>query len=312
MIDFNSKPLFLAPLAGFSDLPLRTLAKRFGCDCTISEMISSNALVYENDKTISMLEKSPLETPYIIQIAGSQKDIIAKAVDILNKFDGIDGIDLNCGCPVPKVIKQNAGSALLNDPKLLCNLIEIIKTKSNKRYTSVKIRLGFNTKMAHEIARDLANAGADFICVHGRTRAGGYSAPVDYEAIAKIKASTTIPVIANGDINLDNYQKVLEITGCDGVMIGRASIGSPWIFKEIKDSQSLNLAQKKEIIKEHFELMLKTYSEHAVGIFRKHLHEYSKGLSGASEFRSSINQIHSPDDMRAEIERFFDPCKAIY
>lgn len=311
MIDFSSKPLFLAPLAGFSDLPLRTLAKHFGCDCTVSEMISSNALVYEHDKTLSMIEKSPLETPYIVQIAGSNKDIIAKAVEILNEFDGIDGIDLNCGCPVPKVIKQNAGSALLNEPKLLCNIIETIKTKSNKRYTSVKIRLGFNTKMAHLIAQDLANAGADFICVHGRTRAGGYSAPVDYEAIAKIKSNTTIPVIANGDINLDNYQNVLKITGCDGLMIGRASIGSPWIFKEIKENQSINPDEKKQIIKEHFELMLKTYGDHAIGIFRKHLHEYSKGISGASEFRCMVNQIHSAEIMREQIEQFFDPCKAI-
>lgn len=311
MIDFSSKPLFLAPLAGFSDLPLRTLAKRFGCDCTVSEMISSNALVYEHDKTLSMIEKSPLETPYIVQIAGSNKDIIAKAVDILNQFDGIDGIDLNCGCPVSKVIKQNAGSALLNDPKLLCTLIETIKNRSNKRYTSVKIRLGFNTKMAHEIARDLANAGADFICVHGRTRAGGYSAPVDYEAIARVKSATTIPVVANGNIDINNYQEVFKITGCDGLMIGRASIGSPWIFKEIKENQSINPDEKKQIIKEHFELMLKTYGDHAIGIFRKHLHEYSKGISGASEFRCMVNQIHSAEIMREQIDCFFDPCRAI-
>ncbi|ARR00022.1 tRNA dihydrouridine synthase [Campylobacter porcelli] len=311
MIDFSSKPLFLAPLAGFSDLPLRTLAKRFGCDCTVSEMISSNALVYEHDKTLSMIEKSPLESPYIIQIAGSQKDIIAKAVDILNEFDGIDGIDLNCGCPVPKVVKQNAGSALLNDSKLLCTLVETIKNRSNKRYTSVKIRLGFNTKMAHEIAQDLANAGADFICVHGRTRAGGYSALVDYEAIAMVKSSTNIPVIANGDININNYKEVLKITNCDGLMIGRASIGSPWIFQEIKNNQSISPYEKKEIVKEHFELMLKTYGKHAISIFRKHLHEYSKGISGASEFRSSVNQIQSIDMMKEQIEQFFDPCKAI-
>lgn len=311
MIDFNSKPLFLAPLAGFSDLPLRTLAKQFGCDCTVSEMISSNALVYEHDKTLAMLEKSPLETPYIVQLAGSDTDIMAKAVEILNGIDGIDGIDLNCGCPVPKVIKQNAGSALLNNPKLLCNIIETIKNKSNKQYTSVKIRLGFNTKMAHEIAKDLANAGADFICVHGRTRAGGYSAPVDYESIAKIKSATTIPVIANGNIDLENYQEVLKITGCDGLMIGRASIGAPWIFKQIKSGQSITPKLKLQVIKEHFELMLKTYGDHAVGIFRKHLHEYSKGISGASEFRCSVNQIHSPELLREQIERFFDPCKVI-
>jgi len=140
MIDFNSKPLFLAPLAGFSDLPLRSVVKQFGCDVTISEMISANALVFEGgNKTLDMLKKSPFEKPFIVQIAGSNNDIIKKAVNILNQIDGIDGIDLNCGCPVPKVVKQSSGSALLKDLDNLKLIIETIKKTSNKKFGKKKI-----------------------------------------------------------------------------------------------------------------------------------------------------------------------------
>ncbi|AII14132.1 tRNA-dihydrouridine synthase B [Campylobacter iguaniorum] len=305
MIDFNSKPLFLAPLAGFSDLPLRGVVKKFGCDVTVSEMISSNALVYESAKTLTMIEKNALETPYIVQLAGSDKDIIKKAVEILNNIDGIDGIDLNCGCPVPKVIKQNAGSALLNDSNLLCDIVETIKNISNKRYTSVKIRLGFSEKNAYKIVKDIENAGADYLAVHGRTRAGGYSSKVDYEAIARIKQNVKIPVIANGDIDKDNIDEVLKITNCDGAMIGRASIGKPWIFYEIKNKRTISDELKKEIIIEHFRQMIAHYKEHGVAVFRKHLHEYSKGINGASAFRNEINLITDPNLMLSKVKDFF-------
>ncbi|CUU82396.1 tRNA-dihydrouridine synthase B [Campylobacter hyointestinalis] len=305
MIDFSSKPLFLAPLAGFSDIALRGVVKKFGCDVTTSEMISSNALVYESSKTLAMIEKNTAETPYIVQIAGSDKRIIEQAVLILNDIEGIDGIDLNCGCPVPKVVKQNAGSALLNDINLLCGILETIKKTSKKRYTSVKIRLGFNQKTAHLIARDLQNAGCDYICVHGRTRAGGYSAKVDYDAIAKVKQSVNIPVIANGDINSKNIEEVFEQTSCDAAMIGRAVIGQPWIFYEIKNKKSIDPKLKKDIIIEHFDQMIKHYKDQGVAIFRKHLHEYSKGINGASSFRNDINSITNKDEMLQAIKAFF-------
>ena len=174
MIDFSKKPLFLAPLAGFSDLPLRSVVKRFGCDVTVSEMISANALVFEGgDKTLDMIKKSPLETPYIVQIAGSDTNIIKKAVEILNGIDGIDGIDINCGCPVPKVVKQCAGSALLKDLPNLSAVIETVKKTSNKKTTSVKMRLGFDEKIPEILAKIAQDAGADYVTFHGRTRTGG-------------------------------------------------------------------------------------------------------------------------------------------
>ena len=216
MIDFSKKPLFLAPLAGFSDLPLRSVVKKFGCDVTVSEMISANALVYESsDKTLEMLKKSPNEEPYVVQIAGSDIENLKKAVQIINKFDGIYGLDLNCGCPVPKVVRQGAGSALLNDLDKLQSIISAIKSVSNKKSLSVKFRLGFNDKNEEKIAKACEEAGANYIAVHGRTRAGGYSAKVDYEAIARVKASVKIPVVANGDINAQNADEILNLTKFD-------------------------------------------------------------------------------------------------
>lgn len=306
MIDFDKKPIFLAPLAGFSDPPLRSVVKKFGCDVTISEMISANALVYESsDKTLEMLKKSPEETPYIVQIAGSDAKIVKKAVEIINKFDGIDGIDLNCGCPVPKVVKQCAGSALLKDISNLKSIVETIKKTSNKKMLSVKMRLGFDEKIPEILARAVEDAGADFISIHGRTRAGGYTAKVDYEAIKRAKDAVKIPIVANGDISEKNAIDVFNITGCDGIMVGRASIGKPWIFHEIKTADKVSDELKKEIILAHFDAMIAHYGPHGTTIFRKHLHQYSKGINGASGFRDEINKINDTETMRGKIEDFF-------
>lgn len=305
MIDFSKKPLFLAPLAGFSDLPLREVVKNFGCDVTISEMISANALVYEGKKSLKMVQKSSNETPYIVQIAGVDLNNIKKAVEILNEIDGIDGIDLNCGCPVPKVVKQSSGSALLKDLDHLKRVIETIKKTSKKATTSAKVRLGFDEKIPELIALACEEAGADYIAIHGRTRAGGYTAKVDYEAIKVAKEAVKIPVIANGDINANNANEVLKITKADALMIGRASIGNPWIFAQIKDDKSVLASLKKEIILAHFDAMIRHYGAFGVGIFRKHLHQYSKGLSEAATFRDEINRIDDLALMRLKIENFF-------
>ncbi|OPA71481.1 tRNA-dihydrouridine synthase [Campylobacter pinnipediorum subsp. caledonicus] len=305
MIDFSKKVLFLAPLAGFSDLPLREVVKQFGCDVTVSEMISSNALVYENSKTLRMIQKSPLEDPYIVQIAGTDLDVVKKAVEILNKIDGIDGIDLNCGCPVPKVVRQKSGSALLQDLDHLKKVVEIIKNRSNKKTTSVKVRLGFNDKIPEKIAKACEEAGADYIAIHGRTRAGGYTQDVDYEAIARARRSVKIPVIANGDISFDNYKQVLDITDADGIMIGRASIGNPWIFSQIKNENQVSDSLKRDIILAHFDSMLKYYGDQGTVIFRKHLHRYSKGMDDAASFRNEINRIQQAELIKKRIEEFF-------
>ena len=307
-LDFSRPFYALAPLAGFTDLPFRSVVKQFGVDLTVSEMISSNALAYGSQKTEKMLEKSPEDIPYSVQIAGSDPEIIKRAVDVINAREGVDVIDLNAGCPVPKVVNNLQGSALLGDLEKLGRTIETIKHYSDKPYTSVKIRLGVQEKNHEAIARVCQEAGADFIAVHGRTRAGKYKAPVDYDAIAEVKRAVTIPVLANGDIDSPAKARwVLEHTGCDGLMIGRAAVGNPWIFQQIEAEQgTVGSALIREVVLEHFDQMIRHYGDYGVILFRKHLHTYSKaGYPGAGAFRHAVNTIESPGSMREEVERFF-------
>jgi len=307
-LDFTTPLYALAPLAGFTDLPFRSVVKKFGVDLTVSEMISSNALVHNSKKTFRMLEKNPIEDPYSIQIAGSDLDVIKRAVEIINEKDDVAIIDLNCGCPAPKVVNNLQGSSLLTDLPQMAKVIETIKKYSNKEYTSVKFRLGFNEKNHEEIARICEGSGADFIAVHGRTRAGRYKAPVDYDAIAEIKRAVGIPVLANGDIDSPEKAKwVLEHTGADGIMIGRAAVGNPWIFKQIKEGmEEVTSELIREVVLEHFDQMIKHYDKFGAIIFRKNLHSYSKaGYQGASAFRNLVNYIEDPIEMRKVIDEFF-------
>jgi len=307
-LDF-SKPLYaLAPLAGFTDLPFRSVVKKFGVDLTISEMISSNALIHNSKKTYRMLERAPIENPYSIQIAGSDLEVIKRAVEIINERDDVTAIDLNCGCPAPKVVNNLQGSSLLTDLPQMAKVIETIKKYSNKEYTSVKFRLGFNEKDHLTISKLCEDAGADYIAVHGRTRAGRYKAAVDYDALAEIKQNISIPMFANGDIDsVEKAKWVREYTGAEGVMIGRAAVGKPWIFKQIKEGMSEPTPELiKDVVLEHFDQMIQHYDKYGAIVFRKNLHSYSKaGYQGASSFRNEINRIEDAKEMRDVIEAFF-------
>lgn len=306
-LSFDNPIYVLAPLAGFTDLPFRSVAKKFGADLTVSEMLSSNALAHGSEKTLHMLEKSSLEDPYSVQIAGADVDVVRQAVALLNEQEGIDILDLNCGCPVPKVVGHGSGSSLLLDLPLMGEIIKTMKETSNKSMTSVKIRLGFEEKNHVDIAKMVEDSGADFLAVHGRTRAGKFKAAVDYDAIKEIKEAVNIPVIANGDI--DSYQKakwVLEHTGADGVMIGRGAVGAPWIFHQLRTGEEhIDFALKHEIIMEHFDKMVEFYGAHGVPMFRKHTHTYSKGYKGASILRNDVNRITDIQEFRDLIDDFF-------
>ncbi|PLY15547.1 MAG: tRNA dihydrouridine synthase DusB [Sulfurimonas sp.] len=312
-ISFDKPIYVLAPLAGYTDLPFRSVVKKFGADLTVSEMLSSNALAHGSAKTLHMIQKSPNEDPYSVQIAGADVNVVRKAVEILNDQEGIDIIDLNCGCPVPKVVGHGSGSSLLLDLSLMGDIIKIIKETSNKKLTSVKIRLGFEKKNHIEIAKRVEDCGADFLAVHGRTRMGKFKAPVDYDAIKEIKEAINIPVIANGDI--DSYEKakwVLEHTGADGVMIGRGAVGAPWIFHQLKTgTKDIDKNIKHDIIMEHFDKMIEFYGSHGVPMFRKHTHTYSKGYRGASALRDSVNRISDIKEYRAVIDDFFSSNEII-
>jgi tRNA-dihydrouridine synthase B len=300
-IDFSKPLIVLAPLAGYTDLPFRSVVKKFGADITISEMISSNALVYKSKKTLKMIEKSPSEDPYIVQIAGNKPELVRDAVEILNDVEGIDGIDLNCGCPAPKVFSHGSGSNLLGDLKKLEDILSTVKKYSKKQYTTAKVRIGV------DIAKAVEACGVDYVAVHGRTRAGKYKAPVDYDAIKAMKEAVSIPVIANGDIkDYEKAKEVLKYTNADGVMIGRGAIGKPWVFYQLKHGvEDITNEKKKEIILEHYDAVLDFHGEHGVVMFRKLLHSYSKGYTGANEFRDIINRISDPHVMRDMIENFF-------
>ena len=306
-LSFDNSLYVLAPLAGFTDLPFRSVVKKFGADLTVSEMLSSNALAHGSQKTLHMLEKSPLEDPYSVQIAGADVDIVKRAVEVLNEQEGIDIIDLNCGCPVPKVVGHGSGSSLLLNLPLMGEIIKTIKETSNKELTSVKIRLGFEEKNHVDIAKVVEDSGADFLAVHGRTRAGKFKAAVDYDAIAEIKKAVNIPVIANGDI--DSYEKakwVLEHTGADGVMIGRGAVGAPWIFHQLRTGEEyVSQEIKHQIVMEHFDKMIEFYGEYGAILFRKHTHTYSKGYRGASALRNQVNTVDDVKEFRAILDDFF-------
>lgn len=311
MISFKNL-LMLAPLAGYTDMPFRSMIKKFGVDISVSEMISAYALSFNPKKTLQMIQKSPLESPFSVQIAGNNKEIIKKSVDILNSQDGIDIIDLNCGCPAPKVSSHGNGSGLLKDLNLLASLVNTIKIHSNKPYTSLKIRLGFDKKIPLELAAMINDCAADFVVVHGRTKIDAYKKEkIDYAAIAAIKEKIKIPLIANGEI--DSYQKakeILKITNANGVMIGRFALREPWIFYQIKhDTEELPNMLKRDIVLEHFDNMISFYGERGCIMFRKNLHTYAKSHSNASEFRIKVNSITSSKIMRESIVDFFSDEK---
>ncbi len=304
---FKFPIIALAPLAGYTDLPFRKVVKKYSADWTISEMINANAIAFKNEKTLKMLTKNENETPYSVQIAAQNPEIAKKAVEILNEYDFIDGIDLNVGCPVKKAIKSGYGGNLLNEPENLAKIIETIAKTHNKKFFSVKMRIGFDDINGVERAKLIEQSGADMLTVHGRTVKQLYTGETNYEEIAKIKSFLKIPVLANG--NIDSYQKakwVLEYTKCDGVMIGRGAIGKPWIFKEIKEQKSITEKEKKEVILEHFQAMYEWYGDFGIILFRKHLHTYSKGYQNAGEFRDKVNKTEKYEEMLKLIEGFFN------
>jgi tRNA-dihydrouridine synthase B len=305
---FKKPLLVLAPLAGYTDLPFRRVAKKFGADLTVSEMISAHALAYNPKKTLLFVQKDALETPYSVQIAANSPEIAAKAIEILNDVEGIDILDLNCGCPAPKVVGGMSGSALLKDLSKMAAILETVKKISKTKMVSAKIRIGFDKKNGVEIAKVCEDSGMDFIAVHGRTRSQKFSGMVDYDEIAAIKSSVKIPVIANGDIDsVEKANFVLEKTNADGIMIGRAAVGTPWIFAQLKNGNfgEADIATRMAVALEHFDAMVEYYGERGVVIFRKQLHTYAKGLDGASKFRCIINSQTDAIKTRELIEELF-------
>ena len=274
---------------------------------TFSEMINVNAVAYNNEKTKKMMQKSPLETPYFVQIAANNIENAVKAVEIINETDWIDGIDINLGCPVNKARRSGFGGVLLKDENrdFLKEVVNAI-VKTSKKPVSAKMRIGFDKSVVEERAKLLEDLGIMFLTIHGRLVKQMYKGNADYDEIKKGVKAVKIPVIANGDIT--DYEKakyVLDYTEAAGVSIGRGAVGKPWIFLEMKQKGRITPEQKKEVILEHFNQMVYWYGEYGVILFRKHAHAYSKGIAKASEFRSKMNGVKDPDTARELIEEYF-------
>ncbi len=311
--------LFVAPMAGVTDRPFRQLCKRFGAGLAVSEMVSSNSLLWGSAKTRRRANHEGEVEPISVQIAGADPQMMAEAARY-NVDEGAQIIDINMGCPAKKVCNVMAGSALLQNEPLVGRILEAV-VKAVDVPVTLKIRTGWDkaNRNALRIARIAEEAGIRALAIHGRTRACQYQGEAEYDTIAAVKAQARIPVIANGDITSpEKARQVLDHTGADGVMIGRAAQGRPWIFREIehylRTGEKLEpprVAEIHAVLREHLLDLYSFYgADTGVRVARKHISWYTKGLVGSAQFRHAMNQLQTVEEQLAAVDAFFNGLAA--
>lgn len=307
--------VFLAPMAGVTDLPFRYICHKYGGVCyTPTEMVSAKGLVYQDKKTHKIMDMYDRESPKVVQIFGSDANILKQVVERLCKSENVDIIDINMGCPAPKIVKNGDGSKLLENLEKVEEIIKEVMSVATKPVT-VKTRKGYYTDKptAVEVAKLCEKYGVSAICIHGRSKEEYYSGTSDLDIIREVKNNVSIPVIANGDItSIEKADEVFEYTGADAIMIGRAAFGNPWIFKDIIEGKHYEVSDKErfQAMLEHLELALSRERE-AVAIpkMRKHIAWYLKGLRGATYARQAINMATTADEVKEILIKYFEEKK---
>ena len=306
--------LFVAPMAGVTDRPFRQLCKKFGAGLAVSEMVASNSLLWGSQKTRRRANHEGEVDPISVQIAGADPAMMAEAARY-NVAQGAQIIDINMGCPAKKVCNTMAGSALLKDETLVGRILEAV-VKAVDVPVTLKFRTGWDeaNRNALKVTRIAEESGVQLLSLHGRTRACGFSGRAEYDTIREVKRSTRLPVVANGDIATpEEAKQVLEHTGADGIMIGRAAQGRPWIFREIEHYLSTGERLPPPLVSEihavlvaHLEELYAFYGrETGVKVARKHISWYTKGLAGSASFRHRMNQLETCEEQRDEVNLFF-------